>query len=228
MARSGSASRWCLGVSSWNAAVRMPIFMYAGSNARVGTPRLYSAAFRAAAPIALSSVRRDLDPAATLVAGERRIKHPHLPQPIVEMWIVTRRVVLCDRPVETAKQLCEGVTVAFGVPARQIRIGGRPRIEKRRIFQQDLVAAVPMADPQLVRALLVPCRRRACAVDFDRQPILAPGGHLTDGQRSSHGAAEMEKHAAVVFRVHRGVVARRVEGGEIHAHGGDPLARYVF
>ena len=64
MARSGSASRTSRGVSSCSAAVRMPIFMNVGSNARVGT-----------APIVLGGIPwRDADRAAVSL-WRRRPSH---------------------------------------------------------------------------------------------------------------------------------------------------------
>src|SRR5262245_21987248 len=142
MARSGSASRTSRGVSSWNAAVRMPTFMNAGSNARVGTAPIVLIGIPGGDSGCTWSTGGDVDPAAALLAGEDRIEQTHLAQARVEARVVARSAGIQDRLVEAPEQLLERVAVPFGVSAGKVRIGGGAWNEKSGILWQDLVAAV--------------------------------------------------------------------------------------
>ena len=76
--------------------------------------------------------------------------------------------VRVDRPEERP----EGVTETLDVAARQR--GGRlaGRAHQRRVPEQDLVRPVAVAEPQVVRRLRVPRRRRSRTVDLPLQGVL--------------------------------------------------------
>src|SRR5579863_2088234 len=72
----------------------------------------------------------NIDPAASPMALEHRIKDGELSQAIDKLWIFRRSVRRCDRCVEAAKDLLECVVVAFAVAAGKVRITPRFRLKK--------------------------------------------------------------------------------------------------
>ena len=108
-----------------------------------------------------SSVGGDVHPAAMLVAGEHRVEQAHLPQAVYELRIVRLRPGIQNRLVEAAEQLLERVVVAsLWPPGRSAYCAASG--SSSGVFDDELVAAVAVADPQLIRPLLVPEATRGC------------------------------------------------------------------
>ena len=102
------------------------------------------------------------------MAFECGVKDCHLPQSIDELRVFGRIAWRANRSVEASEDLLEGVVVAFAVAAGKIGVAARLRLQQRRIFNEDLIAGVAVADPEFVGTLLVPrdrrpsCRRSPC------------------------------------------------------------------
>src|ERR1700688_4688501 len=92
----------------------------------------------------------NIDPAASLMAQEHRIKDGELTQPIDKLWIFGRGVRCRNRSVEAAKDLLERVVVAFAMSTGKIRITPGFGLEKRGAFHECLVRAVALPDPEFV------------------------------------------------------------------------------
>ena len=58
-----------------------------------------------------------------------------------------------------------------------------------------------MADPQFVRALLVPAYAALCPEDLHQEPVLAAGIDLADSVRAARPVAEVDQHGPEVFRL---------------------------
>ena len=75
--------------------------------------------------------------------------------------------------------------------------------QQRGILDHNLVGRIPVPDPQLIRALLVPGNAGLGPVYFELEPVLAACGHLTHGKRPTGPIAQLQQHAAVVVGVDR-------------------------
>src|SRR5271156_3562548 len=102
-----------------------------------------------------------IDPASRPVALEHSLENVQLPQAIHKLRIFGRFAGRADRSVKTPEDLLEGVIVAFAVTTWKIGAAAGCRLEQRRIFYEDLIARIAMADPEFVGTLLVPCNGRS-------------------------------------------------------------------
>ena len=102
------------------------------------------------------------------MALQRGFEDGQLAQSVRELRIFGLRSRLPDRSVEAAEDLLECVVVAFAVAAGKVGVAAGGGLQQRRIFNDDLIAAIAMADPQFVGTFLIPgdgrswCRRFQC------------------------------------------------------------------
>jgi len=80
-----------------------------------------------------------------------------------------------DIVVDATKQLAEGVGIPFAVAGRQRGDVLRLLLEKRRVAEQELVRAIDMPEPELVRPLLVPVDGAASRIDLEPERVLPTG-----------------------------------------------------
>jgi len=79
-------------------------------------------------------------------------------------------------------------------------------IYQRRVSHQDLVVAVALADPDLIRHLRFPRNRLFRAVQLETEPVLPSGGYLIDGHHAAPVIFESEQDRGVVLGVYRHVL----------------------
>jgi hypothetical protein len=117
------------------------------------------------------------------------------------LCVLSGRGAVLNGSIEPAEHLLESVIVAFAMATRQVGVRSRFFGQKRRILQNHLIGAVALAQPQLIWFFLVPRAGSLGSVYFDRQPILAPRGNLTDGERAASALAQTQHDRAKVLGV---------------------------
>ena len=151
-------------------------------------------------------LRQDIvrvDPAALLMAFEYLLQQAHTMQPVGECRVFDCRRRIRDLPVEPPEYLLVSIVVAFAMAAGEIGVRRGRRVQQRRIFNDDLVRRIAMADPELIRPLLVPRHAALSAEDLDLEPVLAAGGHLADSEGAARAVAQMDQDGAEVFGIDR-------------------------
>src|SRR5204863_8066444 len=103
--------------------------------------------------------------------------------------------------IEPAEYLLEGIIVAFAMAARQIGVRASFFGHQRWIFDHHLIGAVALSQPQLIWFFLVPRARSLGSVYFDGQPVLSPGGNLTDGKCAASALAQAQHDRPKVLGV---------------------------
>jgi hypothetical protein len=89
------------------------------------------------------------------------------------------------------------------VAAGQVGVGARFGGEQRRVFENDLVACIAVADPEFIGAFLIPCRPGLAAVDFNVQPVFASRGDLAGDHASTRARAHVKQDSAEIFCAYR-------------------------
>jgi len=123
------------------------------------------------------------------------LEDSELPQTVGELRVFGSNAGCANRCVKAAEDLLEGIAVAFSMATRAGRRSCAPRLEQRRILEDELVAGVAASYPEFVGPLLVPGRRGFCAVNLDAEPVLASGGDLA-GDDAAARARAMRKITA--------------------------------
>src|SRR5690349_4044145 len=144
--------------------------------------------YREMRAVMASSSMVNVDPPLLLVARQHCLDDADFRVAILERRevrrVLSRRLPRGDVPIEVAEEIARSVGIALRMAARIVREGTRHGVHQRRILHQRLVRLVAVADPQMVRVLLVPRQRAPAPVHLDPLPVLAPRAHLRDDERS--------------------------------------------
>src|SRR5262245_4800634 len=104
-----------------------------------------------------------------------------------------------DEAVNVAHEVRERVGPRFLMTAGQVRVRPRLRVQERRIFLQNLVRTIAMADPQLVLVLLPPPQRRRRAADLEHEIVLVAGADLADREAPLRAVVEPDEDACEIL-----------------------------
>src|ERR1019366_7969537 len=106
----------------------------------------------------------DVKPGMATITLQLCFQNDQLTESIRELRILRFHTGIFDRRIEAAEDLLERVVIAFAVSAGEIGVRARAFLQQRGIFDNYLVARVPVADPQLIGPLLIPGDTRLAPV----------------------------------------------------------------
>ena len=122
-----------------------------------------------------NALRLHTNPALLLMAFHNGINDIHHVRPVVERRKRRRSGITPPaRHGKTAPSCFKRIGPAFDVPAGEVSAVGHIAVHQTRIVTERLIGLCAVANPQLLRHLLIPCHRPFAAVDFKRQTVLRP------------------------------------------------------